>query len=162
MSLKISGIEEVPDVNIGDNQVADFLVVRQVAFVEVIAQQFVQGLGIWLLGRDHFRLVAGLFRFDDDADRVLGGAAIVDHEILTVFGIDKVFLAVEGCFQEIGNDVFEVFFTFCGGMSEVFEQSGEFGFEAFEFSAFHILDAVGWVEGFGDGLREEPHGGGVV
>ena len=147
-------------VDVVDNQVADLLIVCFAAFVEVIAQQFVQGFGVWFVGRDHFRLIAGLFGFDNDPDRVLGSAAIVDHQVLAVFGIDEVFFAVEGRFQEVGNDVFEVFFTFRSGMAEVFEQAAQFGFEGFQPGAIHILDAVGRVEGFRDCLREEPHGGG--
>jgi hypothetical protein len=56
----------------------------------------------------------------------------VDHEVLTVFGIDKMFVAVIGGLEKIGDDVFEVFFAFAARVSEVFQQSGEFGLERFQ------------------------------
>lgn len=113
-----------------------------------------QGFGVGFVGRDHFRLVAGLFRFDNDANAVFGRSAVVNHEVLPVFGIHEMFVAVPGGFEKIGNDVFEMFFAFLSGMAKMFEQAGEFGFKTFEALAFHILDAVGRMKRFCGRLRD--------
>ncbi len=98
--------------------------------------------GVRLVGSDHLPFIFGAFGLDDDADAVFGGAAVVDHEVLAVFGVYEIFVAVPGCLEKIGDKVFEVFLAFAGAVFEVFEQAGEFGFEPFEAVVLHVLDAV--------------------
>ena len=78
----------------------------------------------------------------------------MDYEVLPVFGIDEMLVALPGSFQKIGNDVFETLFTFLRGMPEVFEQAGQFGSKPFESPAFQIPDTVGRMERFCGRLQD--------
>lgn len=142
LSFEIGDIEQEPDIGVGDDEVSDVFVVEADTFVEVIAQEFVEGFYIGFVGGRHFGFVAGSFGFDEYAHAVFGRAAVVDHEVLPFFGIDEVLVEVVGAFEEIGQDVFVVFFTFPGGMPCVFEQAQEFGFEPFYPATLHVLGAI--------------------
>lgn len=157
VSLEVGGIKDEPFLHVGDNQAFDVAIARLLALIEVVAEQFVEGFCVGFVGVHHLGAVAGLFGFDDDSDGVFGGFARADSEVLPLAGVDVMLVAVPDVFEKIGDDVFEMFFGFAGGMFDALEQPREFGFEAFELAALHVADAVGGQERFGNRERVEFH-----
>jgi hypothetical protein len=137
--------------------VLDVAVAGELAFVEVVAEQFVEGFGVGLGGGDHFGSIAWLFDFEDDGSGIFGRFALVDDEILAIAGIDKVVRGIVGCFEEIGDEVFEMLFAFGGGIINVADQLGELALEMLDVLAGEALGEVGGGEGFGGGGGQEDH-----
>lgn len=64
--FKQDHIEDVPLIDVGDDEVFYFEVFVGDAFAEVVEDEFVEGLGIQFLRRHHLRLVGRFFGFYDD------------------------------------------------------------------------------------------------
>lgn len=102
-----------------------------------------QGLAIGFGRADHFRPVAGPFYFQDHADRLFGRFSGVDHQVLPVAGINIMRFPVPGCFQKIGDDVFQVFFRLAGNVGDAAAQQDKLLFEAFDLFARQVLRTKG-------------------
>jgi len=87
-------IEDVPLIDVGDDEVFYFEVFVGDTFAEVVEDEFVEGFGIKLFRRHHLRLIGWFFRFYYHSDTRRCIRPIVDHQVISSFCIDEMILFV--------------------------------------------------------------------
>jgi hypothetical protein len=95
-------------------------------------------------------MISGTFHFNQNANAAGRFRAIMNYQILAIFGVDGMQISIPGVFEKSGDEVFMKLFRFA--IHRAIQQLSQIGFEKINIRTANFAFKISLVKRIADGL----------